>query len=89
MNRDVAGLEEEDDDDEKEKRALRWRGWREGEEDVRGSICQPLSRVPAGFYLRQLPACFLLNILPSAWTDPKYKLVWPHASSPSSVHTNN
>ena len=41
--------------------------------DVRGSICQPLSYVPAGFYL-QLPACLLTLIeypaRPQQWTDP-------------------
>ena len=41
--------------------------------DVRGSICQPLSRVPTGFYL-QLPAYWLLLNIPPAcpqqWTDP-------------------
>lgn len=43
--------------------------------DVRGSICQPLSRVPAGFYLRLAAYCLLLNIPPAA-VDRSYVPIW-------------
>jgi hypothetical protein len=74
MNRDVAGLEEDDDDDEKEKRALRWRGaegkWGgEGEEDVRGSICQAMSLVPAGCLLSRATASLPLIEYPALSVD--------------------
>jgi hypothetical protein len=76
MNRDVAGLEEDDDGRWRRRTGHSVEGLQWGErKDVRGSICQPLSRVPAGFYL-QLPAYWLLlNIQPAA-VDGSYTRIW-------------